>query len=347
MDRGATKTVLVTGGAGYIGSHTCKALHEQGYLPVAYDNLRSGFREAVRWGPLVEGDLRDPTALGEAMAHYAPAAVIHFAGLIEVGRSTIEPDLFWEVNVAGTTSLLRAMRQHPVVRLVFSSSAAVYGQAGRGPLDLITEADPKAPSSPYGDTKLAAEWMIAAQCRATGLSAVALRYFNAAGADRSALIGEAHEPETHLLPLAIQAALGAGRPLTVFGEDFPTPDGTCLRDYIHVNDLAAAHVAALRLDMPVGTFEAFNVGTGQGHSVSEVVAAVGRAVGAPVPHSIGPRRDGDPPSLIADPSRARQLLNWSPRCSTLETIVTDALRWERKPAYGAGGRAEATGLGAS
>ena len=339
MSGTSKNAVLVTGGAGYIGSHTCKALRDAGRLPVVYDNLRTGFREAVRWGPLVHGDLRDPHALSEAIERFEIGAVIHFAGLIEVGRSTVEPDLFWEINVAGTGNLLRVMRRHGVERLVFSSSAAVYGQAGRDPLDLITEADPKAPASPYGDTKLAAEWMIAAQARATGLRAVALRYFNAAGADRSGLIGEAHEPETHLLPLAIAAALGRGRPLTVFGEDFPTPDGTCLRDYIHVTDLAAAHVAALRADLPTGAFEAFNVGTGQGHSVSEVVAAVGRAVGAPVPYSVGPRRDGDPPSLIADPSRARRRLDWAPRVSSLDAIVADAVRWERNPAYGAGLRA--------
>ena len=266
-------------------------------------------------------------------------AVIHFAGLIEVGRSTTRPDLFWDVNVAGTTALLSVMRERGVGRLVFSSSAAVYGQAGRGALESIPEDAPKAPASPYGDTKLAAEWMIAAQCRAYGLTAVALRYFNAAGADSSGLIGEGHEPETHLLPLAIAAALGRSPPLTVFGDDFPTPDGTCLRDYIHVNDLAAAHVAALNVHLPLRAFEAFNVGTGEGHSVSDVVAAVTRAVGSPVPHKVGARREGDPPSLIADPARARRRLGWSPRFSSLETIVEDAVRWERNPAYGAGSRA--------
>jgi UDP-glucose 4-epimerase/UDP-arabinose 4-epimerase len=341
MNRGSKAAVLVTGGAGYIGAHTAKALHERGLLPVVYDNLSSGFRDAVRWGPLVHGDLRDRVALGEAMAAYDVAAVIHFAGLIEVGRSTARPDLFWEINVAGTTSLLMMMRERGVGRLVFSSSAAVYGQGGRGPLETIPEDAPKAPASPYGDTKLAAEWMIAAQCQAYGLTAVALRYFNAAGADPSGLIGEAHEPETHLIPLAIAAALGDGPPLTVFGQDFDTPDGTCLRDYIHVNDLAAAHVAALDADLPRGAFEAVNVGTGRGSSVAEVVRAVGRATGRPVTHSLGPRRTGDPPSLVADPAKARRLLGWSPRCSTLDQIVADALRWERDPGYGSGVRGPA------
>src|SRR3569833_2348750 len=196
MDRGTGSAVLVTGGAGYIGAHTAKALHEQGFTPVVFDSLSSGFREAVRWGPFIEGDIRDRAALARAMDLHDIKAVIHFAGLIEVGRSTAKPDLFWEVNVAGTVDLLTVMRERGVGRLVFSSSAAVYGQGGRGPQETITEDAAKAPASPYGDTKLAAEWMIEAQCRAYGLSAVALRYFNAAGADPSGQIGEAHEPET-------------------------------------------------------------------------------------------------------------------------------------------------------
>ncbi|WP_374472550.1 UDP-glucose 4-epimerase GalE [Phenylobacterium sp.] len=338
MDRGSKPAVLVTGGAGYIGAHTAKALHEQGFLPVVFDSLSSGFREAVRWGPFVHGDIRDAGALADAIDAHNVKAVIHFAGLIEVGRSVVKPDLFWEHNVGGTVTLLSTMREKGVNRLVFSSSAAVYGQGGRAALETIPEAAPKAPASPYGDTKLACEWMIEAQCRAYGLTAVALRYFNAAGADPSGLIGEAHEPETHLIPLAIAAALGDGKPLTVFGSDFDTPDGTCLRDYIHVNDLAAAHVEALKAELAPGAYEAVNVGTGVGASVLEVVEAVGRAVGRPVPHSVGARRAGDPPSLVADPARAGALLNWRPVCSSLDQIVSDALRWERSPQYGAGVR---------
>lgn len=339
MDRGSKSAVLVTGGAGYIGAHTAKALHERGYLPVVYDDLSAGFREAARWGAFVHGDIRDARALGEAIEAHGVKAVIHFAGLIEVGRSVVRPDLFWDINVAGTLSLLAAMRERGVDRLVFSSSAAVYGQGGRGPLETIPEDAPKAPASPYGDTKLACEWMIAAECRAYGLSAVALRYFNAAGADPSGLIGEAHEPETHLIPLAIAATLGRGPELTVFGVDYDTPDGACLRDYIHVSDLAAAHLAALEVDLPAGRFEAVNVGTGQGRSVLEVVQAVGRAMGKPVPHKIGARRAGDPPSLVADPAYAKALLGWSARRSGLDEIVADALRWESKPAYATGARA--------
>jgi UDP-glucose 4-epimerase/UDP-arabinose 4-epimerase len=338
MDRGSKPAVLVTGGAGYIGAHTAKALSEQGYFPVVFDSLSSGFREAVRWGAFVHGDIRDAGALADAIDAHGVKAVIHFAGLIEVGRSVVKPDLFWEHNVGGTVTLLSTMREKGVNRLVFSSSAAVYGQGGRGPLETIPEAAPKAPASPYGDTKLACEWMIEAQCRAYGLTAVALRYFNAAGADPSGLIGEAHEPETHLIPLAIAAALGDGKPLTVFGDDFDTPDGTCLRDYIHVSDLAAAHVAALKVDLPAGGYEAVNVGTGQGASVLEVVEAVGRALGRPVPYSVGARRAGDPPSLVANPGRAAELLGWRAECSNLDQIVVDALRWERAPAYGAGVR---------
>ena len=331
--------VLVTGGAGYIGAHTAKALGERGYRPVVFDNLSSGFVEAVRWGELVRGDIHDEAALGAAFQAHGVQAVIHFAGLIEVGRSTKEPDIFWDINVAGTRSLLTAMQANGVGRIVFSSSAAVYGQGGRGPLESIPEDAVKAPASPYGATKLACEWMIEAQCRAYGLTGVALRYFNAAGADPSGLIGEAHEPETHLLPLAMAAGLGDGKALTIFGDDFDTPDGTCLRDYIHVNDLATAHVKALEVDLPKGAYEAVNIGTGTGASVREVVEVVGKALGRPVPHSIGGRREGDPPSLVANPGRAKDLLGWEPVCSTLEEIVRDALRWEGQPRYGVGNRA--------
>ena len=341
MTKDSKPAVLVTGGAGYIGSHTAKALYERGFTPVVFDNLQSGFREAVRWGPFVHGDIRDATALREAITVHDAQAVIHFAGLIEVARSMKRPDLFWDVNVAGTVSLLTVMRECGVQRLVFSSSAAVYGQSGRGSQAAIVESDPKAPVSPYGDTKLAAEWMIAAQCRAYGLRAVALRYFNAAGADPGGLIGEAHEPETHLIPLAIAAALGKGGELNVFGQDFDTPDGTCLRDYVHVTDLAAAHVAALEADLAAGAFEVVNVGTGVGRSVLEVIEAVGRAAGAPVPHTPGPRRAGDPPSLVADPNRAKAVLGWTPSHSSLDEIAADAVRWERNPAYGWGRRSKA------
>jgi UDP-glucose 4-epimerase/UDP-arabinose 4-epimerase len=324
------RTVLVAGGAGYIGSHTAKALSEAGFTPVAFDNLSAGFREAVRWGPLVEGDVRDEAALTRAMTHHKVEAVIHFASLIEVGRSTVRPDLFYDHNVTGTATVLRAMKSADVKRLIFSSTAAVYGQTDA---DLLTEDLPKDPASPYGDTKLACERMIAAHCRAFGMTAVALRYFNAAGADASGLIGEAHEPETHLIPLAIAAALGTGKALTVFGEDFPTPDGTCLRDYIHVTDLADAHLRALTADLSTGAFEIFNVGTGKGQSVRDVIEAVGRAVGTPVPYSVGGRRDGDPPRLVADPTRLMRTLGWTPRLSSIDQVVQSATAWHRAQTF--------------
>jgi UDP-glucose-4-epimerase GalE len=335
--------VLVTGGAGYIGSHILKAVEESGRPAVAFDDLSHGFREACAWGELVEGDVRDTEALIAAIERHDAVAVIHMAGLIEVGRSTVHPDLFWDQNVQGTASVLAAMRATGARRLVFSSSAAVYGADPRGNWsDLLTEKSPKDPASPYGDTKLAAEWMISASCAAFGLSAIALRYFNAAGADPSGRLGEAHHPETHLIPLAIQAALGQRGPLTVFGSDFDTPDGTCLRDYIHVGDLAAAHVAALDGALEPGEFDAVNVGTGRGQSVFEVIAAVEEALDRPVPRTVGARRAGDPPSLVADPSRAAARLDWRPRSSSLEEIVASAARWHANPLYGTGraGRVE-------
>jgi UDP-glucose-4-epimerase GalE len=325
------EAVLVTGGAGYIGAHTAKALAKAGWRPVVFDNMTSGHREAVRWGELIEGDIRDQAAVSRALAASGAKAIIHFAGLIEVGRSVSRPDLFWDVNVTGTASLMAAAREQGVGRLVFSSSAAVYGACDA---PLLGEDVAKDPASPYGDTKLAGERMIAAACKAFGMSAVALRYFNAAGADPSGEIGEAHDPETHLIPLAIAAALGHGKPLTIFGADYPTPDGACLRDYIHVSDLAAAHVAALAAPMANGRFEAVNVGAGVGRSVFEVVAAVERAVGRPVPHSVGERRAGDPPSLVADPSRAAAFLGWVAERSSLDRIVGDAVAWHTAPKYG-------------
>ena len=330
------RVVLVTGGAGYIGAHTAKALRGRGYTPVVFDNLSSGFREAVRWGPFVHGDIRDTAAVVSAVEDHGVTAAIHFAGLIEVGRSASRPDLFWDVNVTGTARLLDAFRRTQVRRLVFSSSAAVYGAT---PLAHIPEDVAKLPVSPYGDTKLAGERLIEAHCRAFGLTAFALRYFNAAGADPSGTIGEAHEPETHLIPLAIAAARPDGRPLTIFGADFATPDGTCLRDYVHVQDLAAAHVAALEAVAPSHTFEAMNIGTGRGVSVREVIAAVTAAAGRDARCVMGPRRAGDPAVLVADPSRAIHRLGWTPRCSDLASIIRDAIRWEHSPAYGVGARA--------
>ena len=321
-------SVLVTGGAGFIGSHTAKALAEAGHRPVVFDNLSSGGRDAVRWGELVEGDVRDAEALRSAIETYRIEGVIHFAGLIEVGRSVQRPDLFYDHNVGGVGALLTAMKDCEVPRLVFSSSAAVYGNQTSGAATLL-EAAPKSPSSPYGETKLIGEWMIAAHARAFGLSGVALRYFNAAGADSTGTLGEAHQPETHLIPLAIEANRNQGAPLKVFGDDFDTPDGSCLRDYIHVSDLARAHVSALTAPMARGEFLALNVGTGCGHSVFEVIDAIDRACGQSTPREVVGRRAGDPASLVAEADAIRKRLGWEPAMSDLETIVATALRWHR------------------
>ena len=328
------RRVLVTGGAGYIGSHTAKALARAGHVPVVFDDLSNGHREAVRWGPLVIGDVRDPVALEACMREHRIDSVINFAGLIEVGRSAVDPDKFWDVNLGGVAAVLRAMRACGVDRLVFSSTAAVYGQPDVASLEPLRETLPCLPINPYGDSKLAAERLIAASARAFGLQAVALRYFNACGADPEGEIGEAHQPESHLIPLAIEAALGFGPALTVFGQDFPTPDGSCVRDYIHVADLAQAHVLALAADAGPDGFVAMNLGTGRGYSVLEVVEAVSRAAGRPTPFSVGPRRAGDPASLVAHAARARERLGWTPACSGLDGIVATALAWRRAPAFG-------------
>jgi UDP-glucose 4-epimerase/UDP-arabinose 4-epimerase len=326
------RSVLVTGGAGYIGSHTAKALAEAGHRPVVFDDLSAGHMEAVQWGPLVVGDVRDAAAVSAAMRAHDIDAVIHFAGLIEVGRSMRDPAAFWDSNLGGTAAVLSAMRGCGVDRIVFSSTAAVYGQP-QGPAPL-NEDLPLRPINPYGDSKLAAERMIANHCAAHGLTGVCLRYFNACGADTEGGIGEAHDPESHLIPLAIEAALGLGPALTVFGEDFPTADGTCVRDYVHVSDLARAHVLALEHEMADGAVLAVNLGTGRGQSVREVIDAVRRATGRAVPYSIGPRRAGDPAALVADPSRAEAVLEWRAIESEIDAIVGSATAWRRAPAFG-------------
>ena len=327
------RSVLVTGGAGYIGSHTAKALRQAGITPVVYDNFSNGHRGAVQWGPSIVGDIRDRERLTEVMARFDIDAVINFAGLIEVGRSVKDPAGFWDINVHGVAAVLGAMRDTGVSRLVFSSTAAVYGEP-TGQSDLITEVSPLAPINPYGDGKLAAERMIAAHCRAYGLEAVALRYFNAAGADADGDLGEAHANESHLIPLAIEAALGMGPRLTVFGDDFPTPDGSCLRDYVHVSDLARAH--CLALDLPLGDerFLALNLGGGAGRSVFDVLSAVDRATGRTTPFKVGPRRAGDPAALVADCRLARARLGWSPAVTSLDDIVASAVAWRRRPRFG-------------
>ncbi|MGO4854115.1 UDP-glucose 4-epimerase GalE [Phaeovulum sp. W22_SRMD_FR3] len=316
--------VLVTGGAGFIGSHACKALAAGGFLPVTYDSFATGHAEAVRFGPLVRGDVRDTAALVQAMRHHRIGAVMHFAACAYVGESMVDPAKYYDNNVGGMQSLLAAMRQAEVDKIVFSSSCATYGIPAVLP---ITEASPQHPISPYGRSKLMCEQMLRDFGAAYGLHHISMRYFNAAGADPSGALGEWHEPETHVLPLALMAAAGKRPALEVYGTDYDTPDGTCIRDYIHVSDLARAHVLALHHLRGGGENLALNLGSGQGHSVRDLADAIFRVTGRPVPMIDMPRRAGDPPVLTADPAAAAALLQFRTALSDLDTIVETAAPW--------------------
>jgi len=320
-----SRSVLVTGGAGYVGSHGCQALANAGYEPIVYDNLSRGHPDAVRWGPLVIGDLRDTSLLVETMRAHSVGAVMHFAALAYVGEAVNHPELYYHNNVGGTLSLLSAIRQAGVNALVFSSTCAVYGIPAQVP---ISENNPLLPVNPYGETKLAMERALHWYGQAYGLRSVSLRYFNAAGADPGGEIGERHDPETHLIPLAIRAALDKSRPLDVYGTDYPTPDGTAVRDYIHVSDLAEAHVGAVAYLAGDGVSTAVDLGTGNGHSVREVIDAVERVSGRSVARRYAARRPGDPPSLVADSTHAVSLLRWQASRSDIDTIVKTALAWD-------------------
>jgi len=317
--------VLVTGGAGYIGSHTAKALARAGYEPVVLDDFSAGHRWAVRWGPLVEGSLDSPDLISKAIRDYEVAAVVHFAASLLVGESMTQPQKYFWNNGVNTLRLLAAMLAAGVKHIVFSSSAAVYGMPEVVP---IPEDHILHPINPYGETKVMMERALHWYGVAYGMRFAALRYFNAAGADREGDLGEDHHPETHLVPLVIQAALGQRPFVEVYGTDYPTPDGTAIRDYIHVTDLAEAHVLALRYLVDGGESVAMNLGTGKGYSVREVVAAVARSNGGRTPpFRDAPRRAGDPPSLVAAPGRASQLLGWRPEQSDLDNIVRTAWNW--------------------
>ncbi|MBV9860020.1 MAG: UDP-glucose 4-epimerase GalE [Alphaproteobacteria bacterium] len=323
------EAVLVTGGAGYIGSHACKALAVAGYRPVTYDNLSRGHRHAVRWGPFVEGRLDDTARLRDALSVHSVCAVMHFAAFAYVGESASDPALYYRNNVCGSLSLLEAMREVGIDTIVFSSTCATYGTPQAIP---IRETTPQHPVNPYGETKLAVERALHWLDRGCGLRHVALRYFNAAGADPDGEIGEEHEPETHLIPLVLRAASGEGGPIEIYGTDYPTPDGTAIRDYIHVQDLAEAHVRALDYLAGGGESRAINLGTGRGHSVREIIAAAERVGGRPVPYRDAPRRAGDPPILVADPRLAAELLGWRAQLSDVDTIMRTALAWHRNAA---------------
>lgn len=323
------RSILVTGGAGYIGSHVCKALAAAGYRPVALDNLSSGERRAARFGPLHSFDLGDAARLAALLDAEPVAAVIHLAGLIDQPASFAAPEAYQLANVASTERLLAAMAARGIDRLLFASSASVYGVAGPPPGgDGIPESRTAAPVSPYGRSKLAVEELLAAAEQQHGLRYVSFRFFNAAGADPDGALGENHREETHLIPLAIRAACGLGPPLTVHGDDFPTPDGTALRDYVHVADLTAAQLLGLDYLESAAPSRTLNLGAGRGYSVRQVLDQVAETCGRPVPHSIGPRRPGDAAVLVADITLAREVLGWAPRHSDLPCIVETAAAWE-------------------
>lgn len=328
--------VLVLGGAGYIGSHMCRLLAASGEPFVVFDNLEQGHRAAIGGAEFVQGDLRNPEALRGVFSHFPEIdVVLHFAAWISVGESVRDPLKYYRNNTAGVMNLLDAMRAAGKGKIVFSSTAAVYGEPEYVPID---EDHPKSPTSPYGESKLWVERMLAAADRAHGIRSVCLRYFNASGADPSAEIGEDHHPEEHLIPLAIAAAAGTRPALKVFGTDWDTPDGTCVRDYVHVNDLAEAHLLAVRHLRTGGESRAYNLGNGQGFSVREVLRTVGEAVGREVPAEDAPRRPGDPARLIASSERIRRDWGWTPQFSDLREIVDHAWAWHRAHPNGYGDR---------
>lgn len=318
---------LVVGGAGYIGSHMVKQLLTAGHELVVADNFSTGHRSALLGGTLVELDIADAQALDTLFAHHRFDAVFHFASFIQVGESVTEPAKYYQNNCSATLTLLQAMVRAGIKHFIFSSTAAVYGDPVYVPID---EAHPKAAINPYGRSKWMVEQMLEDFDRAYGLKSVCLRYFNAAGADPEGQLGERHEPETHLLPLILQAASGRRESITVYGRDYDTPDGTCIRDYVHVTDLVAAHALAVNYLLEGGASTAFNLGNGQGFSVQQVIDTARQVTGQDICVTDAPRRAGDPPRLVADPRRANALLGWEPQFASLEQIVTHAWNWERK-----------------
>jgi UDP-glucose 4-epimerase len=327
---GDSMKVLVVGGAGYIGSHMVKMLLDAGHEVITFDNLSSGFRDAVLGGEFVQGDLADLAALDQVFSQYQPEAVMHFASYIQVGESVQHPDKYYLNNFTNTLNLLNAMVKHQVRHFIFSSTAAVFGEPEYVPID---EAHAKNPLNPYGRSKWMVEQVLADYERAYGLKSVCLRYFNAAGADPSGLLGERHEPETHLIPLVLQALSGRREHISVFGRDYDTPDGTCVRDYIHIVDLCSAHLLALQNLMQNGVSMRFNLGNGEGFSVQQVISAAERVTGKRIKIVEGPRREGDPARLVADATLAKQTLNWQPIYTDLDTIIAHAWQWETKGSH--------------
>lgn len=319
-------TILVSGGAGYIGSHTVKRLHSQGFTPVVLDNLSTGHGDFLRWGSFVFGEVGNAETLDAVFSTHKIDAVIHFASSICVGESATDPLAYYANNVANTIALLQAMRRNAVPLFVFSSSCAVYGPPFDG---LLREDHPVGPISPYARTKYMVELILEDCAKAYGLKYACMRYFNAAGADPNAEIGERHLPETHLIPLVLQVALGRRPEVQLLGDDYPTPDGTCIRDYIHVQDLAEAHVLALRYLEAGGRSGAVNLGNGTGYSVREVLDAATSVTGMPIPYSVVPRRPGDSPRLVGNASRARDILGWKPEYPDIREILSTAWQWHK------------------
>lgn len=322
--------VFVTGGAGYVGAHCCKALATAGWDVTVYDNLCRGWRDFVKWGPLVEGDILDEVRLISALSEFRPDAVMHFAAVAYVGESMTDPATYYRNNTAGALSLLSAMRRASVDKLIFSSTCATYGTPVKVPID---ESHPQVPINPYGWSKLFVEQMLRDHDMAYGLRSVSLRYFNAAGADPEGEIGERHEPETHVVPLILRGARDPGYVFTIHGSDYETLDGTAVRDYVHVADLADAHLRALVYLMEDGRTDAFNLGTGRGISVKELVQAVEGQTGTSIRCEAGPRRPGDPAVLVADASKAGRCLGWQPRYREIAEIVHHADAWAAADSY--------------
>lgn len=318
------RSVLVTGGAGYVGSHTCKLLAHAGYEPITYDNLSTGFADAVKWGPLIKGDLQDTQKLSNTLRQCRPLAVIHFAASAYVGESVTNPFKYYQNNVGSTLSLLDSMRSQSIDKIVFSSTCASYGTPN---LKIISEECPQQPINPYGHSKLMIEKILGDLASQGQLKQISLRYFNAAGNDRDGEIGERHNPETHLIPLAIRSASG-GPELKVFGTDFATPDGTAIRDYVHVEDLGRAHILAIESLLAGGESDYVNLGTGKGHSVREIITAL-KGLGIAVASKDAPRRNGDPAYLVADASKAKAILNWEAQYTNIQDILKTAIHWHK------------------
>jgi len=319
-------TILVAGGAGYIGSHVCKLLNEKGYDVIVYDNLSKGYRDFAKWGEFIEGDISDEAKLKWVFKNYNVEAVMHFCAFIEVGESVIDPEKYYINNLSNTLLLLKTMREYDVKKFIFSSTAAIFGV----PVNLpINEDDPKSPINPYGRIKLMVEELLDDYDIAYGVRSICFRYFNAAGADPQGEIGEAHRPESHLIPLILDTAIGKRENVKIYGDDYPTKDGTCIRDYIHVNDLAEAHILGLNFLLDENRSEKFNLGSGEGYSVKEIINSVKDITNRDFKVVVTERRSGDAPILIANSQKAKEVLGWE-RKFTLKEIIETAWRWHNK-----------------